>query len=154
MNTNLDSNFNVITDSTHIIWMFCLQFITRKWRVFSINVGCSIEHPNPHLIAFFQLYNSQFATLQICLRCTIITMIPWLKFTINDECGGSIFSILGESGPVKNKHSRSRCCENSSGRIIPIAFVQIFYSKDNPPVCGKVINMVLQSYVKSNNIFF
>ena len=134
--------------------MFCLQFITRKWRVYIMNVGCSPEDPNPHFISLFQLYNCHFATFEICLRYTTKTMIPWLKFIINDEWCGSIFSVLGESGPVKNIHSRSRCCEYSSGRIIPIPFVQIFYFKDNPPVCGKVINMVLQTYVKSNNSFF
>ena len=133
---------------------FRLQLKTRKRRVYSIDVGCSTEDPNPNFIALFHFYDSHFATRQIYLRYIIITMIMWLQFTINDEGSVSIFSSLGQNGPIKNVQSSSRCCEYPSGGIIPLPFVQIHSSKDDPPVCGKVIDITCQLYVKSNNFLF
>ena len=80
-----------------------------------------------------------------------MTKIPWLEFTINDEWGISMFSSLGQSGPVKHVHSRYRCCEYSSGRIMPPTFIQIHSSKDDMSVCVEIIDMTLQTYVESNN---
>ena len=76
---------------------FRLQLKTRKRRVYSIDVGCSTEDPNPNFIALFHFYDSHFATRQIYLRYIIITMIIWLQFTINDEGSVSIFSSLVQS---------------------------------------------------------
>ena len=130
-------------------------FIVYNPKMTCIWYKCWLGHqrPHPNFFSLFQLYNSHFATRQICLRCTIITMIPWLKFTINDERGVSVFSFLGLSGPVENINFFSWCCKYPSGGIIPLPFVQIYSSKDDPSVCGKVSDMILKAYVKSNNFF-
>ena len=130
--------------------VYCLKYITRKCRVMIIHIGWWTENPNPHFISLLQLCYTHFATWQPCLRWTVITMIPWLKFTINDEWSMSNFSSLGQNGPVKNVHSRSRCYEYSRGWIIPLFFVEIHICEDDPFFRCKIIDMILQLYVKGN----
>lgn len=142
-----------IIGNTLSSWRFYLQFITRKGRVLILHVGCSTEDPNLNVISLVQLYNSHFATLLMCLRYSIIAMRPRLSFTINDEWGVSVFSMLGHNGPIKNVKSFNRCCEYFSGRIITLSFVQIHSCKDNMSVCGKVIDISRKPYVESNLFF-
>ena len=131
-------------------------FIVYNQKVTCVELVCRLVHLRlqSKLYLLLQFYNSHFATLITCLRCKIIGIIPRLYFTSNDEWGDRIFSLLGQSGPIKNVHSRSRCCEYSRRRTIPLPFVQINRFKDDPLVFSNISDITLQSYVKSNNFFF